>query len=63
MQQQSYYGTMLEEGQISSPLLQNDNDDIVEKHRLNIQKMMCAISSIFVIGVLCIILYIYYSQI
>lgn len=53
------YGTMLQKNQISKPLLQNEKEDnVVEKHRQNIEKMMCAIISILVVGLLCIILYI-----
>lgn len=52
------YGTMLQKNQISKPLLQNEKNDVVEKHQQNIEKMMCAIISILSIGVLCIIIYI-----
>jgi uncharacterized membrane protein YiaA len=53
------YGTMLQKNQISKPLLQNEKEDnVVEKHRQNIEKMMCAIISILAVALLCIVLYI-----
>jgi hypothetical protein len=53
------YGTMLQKNQISKPLLQNEKEDnVVEKHQKNIEKMMCAIISILSVGVLCIVIYI-----
>jgi len=53
------YGTMLQKNQISKPLLQNEKEDnVVEKPRQNIEKMICAIISILSIGLLCIVLYI-----
>ena len=53
------YGTMLQKNQISKPLLQNEKEDnVVEKHRQNIEKMMCAIISILSVGVFCIVIYI-----
>jgi uncharacterized membrane protein YiaA len=59
MQPTQYYGTMLQENQISKPLLQNEKEDnVVEKHRQNIEKMMCAMFSILSIGLLCIVIYI-----
>jgi len=50
---------MLQKNQISKPLLQKEKEDnVVEKHRQNIEKMMCAIISILAVALLCIILYI-----